>query len=189
MTASPVSKRRGYALGLVAAALVGTAVTVILSGHVVGGNRAANDAGTTGHTTGAPPARHPRRRSSWIAAADAVCRLGRKLYPSIARGANGDPDTLSYAVERLVKEIAAIPFPAADSARQRRLARHGRAAASAWQSLATRPIGDVTLREREHAGRLGARYVDELVALGAGACAPLRQAAPQSSGTTVTPEP
>jgi hypothetical protein len=91
-------------------------------------------------------------------------------------GANGDPDTMNYAVDRVVKEIAAIPVPTAASARQRRLARHGRAAASAWQSLATRPIGDVTLRKRQEAERLGARYVDELVALGAGACAPLRLA-------------
>ena len=126
---------------------------------------------------GAPPAAQPRRHRSWIAEANAVCRLGRKLYPSIALGANADPDTMNYALNRLVNEIAAIPVPTA-SARQRRLARHGRAAASAWQSLATRPIGDVTLRKRREAERLGARYVDELVALGAGACAPLHLAAP-----------
>jgi hypothetical protein len=43
------------------------------------------------------------------------------------------------------------------------------------------PIGDVTLRERREGERLAERYVDELVALGAGSCTPLRLADPGDS--------
>jgi hypothetical protein len=152
---------------------------VILSGHVIGaGTRPGNDARTTAHTSAAPPASHTRRRGSWIAQANAVCRLGRKLYPSVALGAKADPDTMDYAVNRLVNEIGAIPVPTAASARQSRLASHGQAAASAWHSLASQPVGDVTRSGRREAERLAGRYVDELIAVGAGACAPLRVAAP-----------
>lgn len=174
-----MSKQRRYALGLGAAALSGTVVVVILSGHLAGsGERAATDTRTTTHTAGAPkPSPSPRRRS-WVAEANAVCRLGQKMYPSIAFGVdNGDPDTMGYAVNRLVDEIGAIPVSRAASARQRRLAQHGLAAGSAWGSLARRPVGEVTLRQQQEAERLAARYIDELVALGARACAPLRPAA------------
>jgi hypothetical protein len=174
-----VSKPRGYALSLAAAALIGTAVAVILSGHLTGRDtRTANGTRAIDHVSPSSPAWHARRRSSWIAGANAVCRLGRKLYPSIAQGANAEPDTMDYAVNRLVNEIAGLPVPTPASARHRQLDRHGQAASSAWRSLATRPIGDVTMRERREAERFAAAYVDELVALGATACAPLRPIAP-----------
>lgn len=170
-------RHRLYAIGLGTAALIGAAITLLLIGRVTGsGERAANGVRATSRTAGAPPASRARGRSSWIAEANAVCRLGRKLYPSIALGADTDPDTMDYAVNTLVDEIAAIAVPPAAPARVR-LARHGRAAASAWRSLATRPIGHVTQHERREAERLTAGYVDQLVALGAGACAPLRPSA------------
>ena len=163
---------RRYVLSLGAAALIGTAVTV-LSGHVSGsGKRAANGARTTAHTSQAPPASHPRRRGSWIAEANAVCRLGPKLYPSIALGANADPDTMDYAVNRLVDEVAAIA--GSSPARPLQLARDGRAAGAAWRRLATQPIEDMTARARQEAVLLTARYVDDLVAREARACARLR---------------
>jgi hypothetical protein len=108
-----------------------------------------------------------------MAEANLVCKLGRKLHPSISLGADADPDTMNYAVARLVGEIASITAPPANPVRMR-LARAGGAAASAWLSVATRPIGEVTQHERQEAERLTAGYVDELVAAGAGACAPLR---------------
>jgi hypothetical protein len=98
------------------------------------------------------------------------------LRESIALGADADPDTMDYAVHRLVSEIKAIRFLPAAAVRAR-LVREGDAAASAWLSLATRPIDEVTQRERRDAERLTAGYVDELVALGAGACSRLRPAA------------
>jgi hypothetical protein len=133
---------------------------------------AATGVATSAHLADTPPTSRARTRRSWIAEANAVCRLGRKLYPSIALGADTDPDTMDYAVHRLVEEIATIPSTATAPTRVR-----GRAIARAWRSLATRPIRDVTLRERREAERLTAMYVDELVAAGAGACAPLRPAA------------
>ncbi len=82
---------------------------------------------------------------------------------------------MDYAVHRLVGEITAITAPPATPVRMR-LARTGGAATSAWLSLATRSIGEVTQHERLDAEQLTAGYVDELVAAGAGACAPLRPA-------------
>ena len=170
-----MSKQRRYAIGLGAAALIGIAVAVILTLHVGGsGEHPARQAGTTARDARPTPASHPRRRRSWIVEANAVCRLGQKLYPDIVLGADGDPDTTDYAVERLVREISAITVPTAASAGQRRLAQHAQAAVSAWRSIAMRPIGDVTLRERREAEMLAARYVDELIARGADACRPLR---------------
>ena len=174
-----MSRQRRHAIGLGTAAVIGTAVIASLSWDASGdGKRAGNNVRTTAHTTATPPASQTRRRGSWIAQANAVCRLGRKLYPSVALGAKADPDDMDYAVNRLVNEIAAIPARAPASARQSRLAWHGRAAASAWHAIANRPVGDVTGRERREAERLSGRYVDELVTVGAGACAPLRLAAP-----------
>jgi hypothetical protein len=134
----------------------------------------ANGAGTTAHPDTQPilPARGDSR---WIAEANSVCKLGQKLCPSIALAADADPDTMEYAVHRLVGEITAITAPPAAPVRMR-LARAGGAATSAWLSLATRSIGDVTRHERREAERLTAGYVDELVAAGAGPCAPLRPA-------------
>ena len=83
--------------------------------------------------------------------------------------------TMDYAVRRLVGEISATTAPPATPVRVR-IARTDGAATSAWLSLATRPIGEVTRHERREAERLTAGYVDELVAAGAGACAPLRTA-------------
>jgi hypothetical protein len=82
---------------------------------------------------------------------------------------------MDYAVHRLVGEITAITAPAATPVRVR-LARTGGAATNAWLSLATRPIGEVTQHERREAEPLTAGCVDELVAAGARACAPLRPA-------------
>ena len=170
-----MSRQRRYAFGLGAAALIGIAVAVILTLDVGGsGEQPASQAGATARDMSATPASNPRRRRSWIVEANAVCRLGQKLYPDIVLGAKGDPDTTDYAVERLVSEISALSVPTAASARRQRLAQHGQAAVFAWRSIAIRPIGDVTLRERREAEMLAAQYVDELIAFGADACRPLR---------------
>jgi hypothetical protein len=155
---------------LIGAAVIGT----VIGRGTETTQTVANGAGTTAHpdTARILPARGDR---GWIAEANLVCRLGRKLYPSIALGADTDPDTMDYATRRLVDEITAITAPPAAPVRMR-LARTGGAATSAWLSLATRPIGEVTKHERREAERLTAGYVDELVAAGAGACSPLRPA-------------
>jgi hypothetical protein len=165
--------QRRIALGLGAAALIGAAVVGIVIGRGTETPQpVANSAGTTAHPNTARilPAGGD---SGWIAEANLVCRLGRKLYPSIALGVDTDPDTMDYATRRLVGEITAITAPPAAPVRMR-LARTGGAATSAWLSLATRSNGEVTLNERQDAERLTAGYVDELVAAGARACAPLR---------------
>jgi hypothetical protein len=170
-----LSNQRRIALGLGAATLIGAAVIGTVIGRGTETNQpVVNGAGTTAHPDTAPisPARH---HSGWIFEANRVCRLGRKLYPSIALGADVDPDTMDYVTRRLVDEIMAITDPPATPVRMR-LARTAGAATSAWLSLATRPIGEVTQRERREAERLTAGYVDELVGAGAGACAPLRPA-------------
>jgi hypothetical protein len=102
-----------------------------------------------------------------------VCRLGRKLYPNIVLGATGDPDTIHYAINRLVTEIGAIATLTPNSSGHQ-LDLQGQAAISAWYSLATRPETTVTPGEKQEAARSAAQYVDRLVALGAAACAPLR---------------
>lgn len=170
-----MSRQRRYAFGLGAAALIGIAVAVILTLDVGGsGEQPASQAVVTARDMTPSPASNPRRRRSWIVEASAVCRLGQKLYPDVVLGADGDPDTTHYAVERLVSEISALSVPTAASVRRQRLAQHGQAAVSAWRSIAIRPIGDVTLRERQEAEMLAAQYVDELIAFGADACRPLR---------------
>ena len=167
--------QRRIALALGAATLIGAAVIGTVIGRGTETNQpAANGAGTSTHPD-TPPILRARDHRGWIAEANLVCRLGRKLYPSIAHGADADPDTIDYAVHRFVGEITAITAPPATPVRMR-LARTGGAATSAWLSLATRPIGEVTQREQREAERLIAEYVDELVAAGAGACAPLRPA-------------
>ena len=170
-----MSIQRRIALGLGATALIGAAVIGTVIGRGTETNQpVANGAGTTAHP-GPPPILPARDHSGWIAEANRVCRLGRKLYPSIAVGADADPDDMEYATRRLVGEITAITVPPATPVRMR-LARAGGAATSAWLSLATRPIGEVTQNDRREAERLTAGYVDELVAAGVGACAPLRPA-------------
>jgi hypothetical protein len=122
-----------------------------------------------------PAARHnPRiaRGASWVAQANAVCRLGRRLYPNIALGAAGDQDTTDYAVSRLVGEIEAIATSPPSSS-ERELVLQGQAAVAAWRSLATSE-DTVTTGDKLEAARTANRYVDQLVALGAAACAPLR---------------
>jgi hypothetical protein len=126
-----------------------------------------------------PVARHFARQSpriargvSWVAQADAVCKLGRRLYPNIALGAAGDQDTTEYAVSRLVSEIEAIATSPPGSG-MRELEREGQAAVAAWGALATSE-GTVTPRDKQEAARTANRYVNRLVALGAAACAPLR---------------
>jgi hypothetical protein len=105
--------------------------------------------------------------------ANVVCRLGRKLYPDIDLGAAGDPDTIDYAVGRLVTEITAIATLPPSSGRHE-LELRGQAAVAAWRSLATRPAETVTLGDEQGAARTATRSVDQLVALGATACAPPR---------------
>jgi hypothetical protein len=155
---------------LIGAAVLGTVVGLGTETN----EAAANGAGTTAHPD-TPPILRGRGVSGWIAEANMVCKLGQKLYPSIALGAEADADTMDYAVHRLVGEIAAITASPAAPVRMR-LARAGGAATSAWLSLATRSIGEVTPDERLEAERLTAGYVDELVTAGAGACAKLRPA-------------
>jgi hypothetical protein len=108
----------------------------------------------------------------WAGAANGVCRLGAKMYPSIRLGSAADPDTIAYAVERLVREISAIPAP--PSKRLVQLEQLGRFAAARWYSIATTPIRRVPMLERQAAAKIVARYVDQLVALGARACGALR---------------
>jgi hypothetical protein len=168
-----MSIRRRNALALVVAALIGAAVIGTVTWRVTETNQpAANGVGTTAHPDN-PTILRARAHRGWVAEANFVCGLGRKRYPSIALGAEADPDTMDYAVHRLLGEIASIVDAPANPVRVR-LARAGRAAASALFSLATLPIGEVTEHERQEAERLTAGYVDELVAAGAGACAPLR---------------
>jgi hypothetical protein len=123
-----------------------------------------------------PAARHSPRTApgpTWVAQANAVCRLGRRLYPNIALGAAGDQDTTDYAIGRLVGEIGAIAT-APPSSGVRVLEAQGQAAVAAWRSLATRREDTVTASDKQGAARTANRYVDQLVALGARACAPLR---------------
>jgi hypothetical protein len=109
---------------------------------------------------------------AWARAANGVCRLGIELYPSIRLGSAADPDTMAYAVNRLVQEISAISNPT--SRRLTQLERLGSDAAARWYSIATTPIQRVPMVERRAAAKIVSRYVDRLVALGARACAPLR---------------
>jgi hypothetical protein len=123
-----------------------------------------------------PAARQSPRTTrgiSWVVEANAVCRLGRRLYPNITLGAAGDQDTTDYAVSRLVREIEAIAASPPSSG-VRGLVLQGEAAVAAWRSLATRREDAVTPGDKQEAARTANRYVDQLVALGAGACAPLR---------------
>ena len=165
--------QRRIAVGLGAAVLIGAALlgSVVALGTETN-EAAANGAGTTAHPD-TPLILRPHGDGGWIAEANMVCNLGQKLYPSIALGAEADPDTMDYAVHRLVGEIAAITASPAAPVRMR-LMRAGGTARSAWLSLATRSIGEVTRHERLEAERLTAGYVDELVAAGARACASLR---------------
>ena len=156
-----------YVLGLGVAVVVAVTVTGVVS---LPGNDRAEPA------TERPAARHsPRVPSgpSWVAQANAVCRLGRKLYPNIALGAAGDQDTTDYAVGRLVREIAGIAT-APPSAGGRELELQGQAAVAAWHSLATRREDTVAPGDKQEAARTANRYVDQLIVLGAAACAPLR---------------
>jgi hypothetical protein len=162
-----VSSRRRSVVGLGVAVVVAAVIVVVL--------------GSRGHDGSVSASKPPvARRSSrtepvanWVAEANAVCRLGRKLYPNIVLGAAGDPDTIDYAVGRLVTEITAIAALPPRSGRHE-LELHGQAAVDAWHSLATRGEETVTSSDKQEAARTATRYVDQLVALGAGACAPLR---------------
>ena len=153
--------------GLGVALVVAVVIAAVVS---LRGNNGAEPAGEP------PPARHSSRTAlsvNWVAEANAVCRLGRKLYPNIVLGATGDPDTIHYAINRLVTEIGAIATLTPNSSGHQ-LDLQGQAAISAWYSLATRPETTVTPGDKQEAARTAARYVDRLVALGAAACAPLR---------------
>jgi hypothetical protein len=153
-------------------AVVGLGVALVVAIAVVSlrGNDGAEPA------SGPTRARHTSPtapRVDWVVEANAVCRLGRKLYPNIALGATGDPDTIHYAVNRLVNEIGAIAASPPGSGGHR-LDLQGQAAIAAWYSLATRPETTVARAEKQEAARTAARYVDRLVVLGASACAALR---------------
>jgi hypothetical protein len=162
-----VRKRWRYVLGLGVALVVAVAIAAIVS---MRGNDSVQPASER------PAARHsPRtaRGANWVAQANAVCRLGRSLYPNIALGAAGDQDTTDYAIGRLVREIAAIATSPPNSG-GRELELQGQAAVAAWRSLATRREDTVTPGDKQEAAGTANRYVDQLVALGAAACAPLR---------------
>ena len=156
-----------YVLGLGVAVVVAVTVAGIVS--LRGNDRAepARERPAARHSPGVP------RGTSWVAKANAVCRLGRSLYPNIALGAAGDQDTTDYAITRLVREITRIPT-AAPSSGGRALELQGQAAVAAWHSLATRREETVTSGDKQEAAQTANRYVDRLVALGAAACAPLR---------------
>jgi hypothetical protein len=116
-----------------------------------------------------------RHNQNWANKVNVVCKVGHELYPSIAAGANATVDDMSYAVNRLVDEVSAVTrVPADGTARLSRLELRGQEAASEWVALATRREELVTLAERRQAVRLTGQYVDQLVALGATACAALR---------------
>jgi hypothetical protein len=153
--------------GLGVALVVAVVIAAVVS---LRGNNGAESAGEP------PPARQSSRTApstNWVAEANAVCRLGRKLYPNIVLGAAGETDTINYAINRLVTEIGAIAtLPPSSGGHQ--LEVQGQAAVAAWYSLATGPETTVTPGDKREAARTAARYVDRLVALGAAACAPLR---------------
>jgi hypothetical protein len=162
-----VSNRRRYLVGLGLAVVITAVIVVVVSSRGNDDSVSASKPPIARRSTRTEPA------ANWVAEANAVCRLGRKLYPNIVLGAAGDPDTIDYAVGRLVTEIAAItPLP--PRAGRHALALHGQAAVDAWHSLATKQEETVTSGEKQEAARSATRYVDQLVALGAGACAPLR---------------
>jgi hypothetical protein len=147
------------------ALVVAVTVAAIVSLRGNGGVEPARERPATRHSP-------TERGVSWVAQANAVCRLGRRLYPNIALGAAGDQDTTDYAVSRLVGEIEAIATSPPSSS-ERELELQGQAAVAAWRSLATRE-DTVTTGDKQEAARTANRYVDQLVALGAAACAPLR---------------
>jgi hypothetical protein len=162
-----VSKGRRYVVGLGVALVVAVAIAAVVSSR---GNDRASSASEP------PVARQSSRTApgaNWVAEANAVCRLGRKLYPNIALGAAGETDTIHYAISRLVTEITAIATVPPNSGGHE-LELQGQAAVAAWYSLATRSETTVTPGDKQQAARTAARYVDRLVALGAAACAPLR---------------
>ena len=155
------------AVGLGVAVAVAVTIAAVVSLRGNGGAEPASES---------PSARHSSRnepRVDWVAEANGVCMLGRKLYPNIALGATSDPDTIHYAINRLVTEIGAIGATPPSSGGYR-LELQGQAAIAAWYSLATRPETTVTPGDKQEAARTAARYVDRLVVLGAAACAPLR---------------
>jgi hypothetical protein len=121
------------------------------------------------------PAEQPRDSKHWANEVNVVCKVGHELYPSIAAGTNATVDDMSYAVNRLVDEVSTVAHtPAGGTARMARLEHRGQEAASVWVALAATREELVTLAERRQAVGLAAQYVDQLVALGATACAALR---------------
>lgn len=154
---------------------VGLGVAVVVAAAIAAAFSSRGSDGAES-LSGPPPARHRSRTArgaNWVAEANIVCRLGRKLYPNIALGAAGDPDTTDYAISRLVSEIAAIAPPPPSSGGHK-LELQGQAAVAAWRSLATRLEDTVTPGDKHEAARIANRFVDHLVDLRATACAPLR---------------
>ena len=155
-----------YVLGLGVALVVAVTVAAVVS---LRGNDSAEPASERPAVLHSP---RTARGPTWVVQANAVCRLGRRLYPNIALGAAGDQDTTDYAIGRLVREITAIATSPPSSGRALEL--QGHAAVAAWSSLATRREDTVTPSDKQRAARTANRYVDQLVALGAAACAQLR---------------
>jgi hypothetical protein len=127
------------------------------------------------HDRAARDREQPRDNKHWAHDVNVVCKVGHELYPSIATGTNATVDDMSYAVNRLVGEVSAVMHKPADGTdRMSPLELRGQEAASVWVALATRRGELVTAAERRQAVRLAVQYVDQLVALGATACAALR---------------
>jgi hypothetical protein len=150
-------------VGLGVALVIGVTIAAVVSLRGDGGAESASRQLPAGHGPTAP-------RVSWVEEANAVCRLGRRLYPNLALGATGDPDTIHYAINRLVTEIGAIAALPPSS----KLDLQGQTAVAAWYALATKPETTVAAGDKQEAARIAARYVDRLVFLGAAACGPLR---------------
>lgn len=145
-----------------AVCLTGLSCALVLASYAAGATPAV----------GAQPRGATSALRGWAKAANDVCRLGTKLYPSIRLGSAADPDTMAYAVDRLVQGIGAIPSPT--SKRLAQLERLGSYAVARWYSIATTPVVRVPVAERRAAAKIVSRYVDQLVAHGARACAALR---------------
>jgi hypothetical protein len=162
-----VSKHWRYVVGIGVALVVAVAIAAAVS------SRGNDGAESPSEPPAARQSANTTRGADWVAEANTVCRLGRKLYPNIAVGAAGDPDTTDYAISRLVREIAAIAMlPPSSGGHELEL--QGQAAVAAWHSLATRNADTVTLGDKQEAARIANRYIDQLVAFRAAACAPLR---------------
>lgn len=115
--------------------------------------------------------------AGWIAAADARCRTGALLYPSLPLGVRSDVDTVSYGINALASSLLELPAPAAerDRARAEAVLEPVRAAAQQWQALAgsSRPAPAA----RVDAATAAATALNGLALAGARSCGRLAPAA------------